>query len=221
MCGRFSLITPIEELKRRFRAEPPAGVIRPRYNTAPGNDLLVIPGESPHQMQWYRWGLIPHWTKDPAPGNRLINARAETVAQKPSFRDAYRNHRCLVLADGFYEWDTTSKPHVPYRITLKNNEPFAFAGIASHWKDNNGKSIYSFSIITTAANNTIEAIHDRMPVILCPEDEHKWLNAGLEEKHIGTLLKPYADEELVMYPISTLINNPRNDVPEVLLQKVV
>jgi len=179
--------------------------------------MLVISEETPHEAALYHWGLIPHWAKDPKIGNRLINARAETVAEKPAFRDPFKSHRCLVLADGFYEWDKKSAKHTPYRITLKNKQPFAFAGICDSWHDNQGKEIKSFSIITTKANKIIEKIHDRMPVILHEEEEKEWLNAELETMRLKKLLDSYPAEEIEMQEISTLINNPRNDTRDVIL----
>lgn len=216
MCGRFSITTPIEELRQRFKAEIEEGLYKPRFNAAPSQDMLVIPEESPHQASLFHWGLIPHWAKDSKIGNHLINARAETVAEKPAFRTPFKKHRCLVLSDGFYEWDKKSAKHVPYRIILKGQEPFAFAGICDYWKDEQGKETKSFSIITTQANNLISKIHDRMPVILSEKTESEWLDPELDLKKAEKLLKPYPAKEMDMYQISTMVNNPRNDVSSVL-----
>jgi putative SOS response-associated peptidase YedK len=216
MCGRFSISTPLEELRERFDVTIPESLYKPRYNAAPSQDMLVIPEEMPHEADLFHWGLIPHWAKDPKIGNHLINARAETVAEKPVFRTPFKKHRCLVLSDGFYEWDKKSTKHVPYRLILKGQEPFAFAGICDYWKDEKGKEIKSFSIITTKANSLISKIHDRMPVILPQESEAKWLDPELDLKKAEKLLKSYPAKGMDMYTISTLINNPKNDVSQVL-----
>src|SRR4030042_3983427 len=133
MCGRFSIATPIEELRERFKAEPPKTEVKPRYNAAPGQNMLVITSETPKQMSFFHWGMVPSWAKDPKIGYKLINARAETLAEKPAFRHAFQKRRCLVLADGFYEWDKKRKTHVPYHIYLKGHKPFAFAGLCEYW----------------------------------------------------------------------------------------
>lgn len=217
MCGRFSMTSPWELLKERFDVEIPESDYRLRYNAAPGQDLFVIPEETPKEAQLYHWGLVPFWAKDPKIGNRLINARAETVAEKPAFRKSFQKHRCLVLADGFYEWDKKGGKRIPYRVMLKNEEPFAFAGICDYWKDKEGNELKSFSIITTDANQLIEKIHDRMPVILSREDEKVWLDPQLDIKEAIKMLKPFPAEEMKMYPVSTLVNSPKNDIPEIIM----
>ena len=216
MCGRFSITTPWEEIRQRFEIDFPEEAYEPRYNAAPSQDMLVVPQESPHKGEFYHWGLIPHWAKDAKIGNHMINARAETITEKPSFRVPFKNHRCLVLADGFYEWDRKSDRRVPYRIILKGEKPFAFAGLYDYWQDAKGKVIRSFTIITTQANSLITDIHDRMPVILSREDEAKWLEAELDPKKAIEMLKGYPAGEMDMYPVSSLVNNPRNDVESVL-----
>ncbi len=215
MCGRFSITSDLEELRERFGAEPPQNY-EIRYNAAPGQILPVIEMGKPDEMQMFKWGLIPHWAKDPAIGTRLINARAETIAQKPAFRSAFQKHRCLIPADGFYEWDKTGPKKIPYRVTLKSKELFTFAGICDSWIDDEGKEINTFSIITTEANALIAKIHRRMPVILTKEDETKWLNSQAKEEDILKLLRAYPSDALDIYPVSTLINNPRHDSPEVI-----
>ena len=216
MCGRFTMTSPWELLRERFGVDLPEMQYHFRYNAAPGQDLWVIPEETPNQAQLFHWGLVPFWAKDPKIGNRLINARAETVAEKPAFRTPFRKHRCLVLADGFYEWDKKGVKRVPYRVVLKDERPFAFAGICDYWKDEKGKELKSFSIITTDANEMIAKIHDRMPVILSPEDEKVWLDPGLDITEAMKMLHPYPAEEMKMYPVSTLVNKPENDLPEVI-----
>jgi len=216
MCGRFTMTSPWELLRERFGVDIPEMQYHYRYNAAPGQDLWVIPEETPNQAQLFHWGLVPFWAKDPKIGNRLINARAETVAEKPAFRTPFRKHRCLVLADGFYEWDKKGAKRVPYRVVLKDERPFAFAGICDYWKDEKGKELKSFSIITTDANDLISRIHDRMPVILSPKDEKEWLDPELEITKAVEMLHPYPAEEMKMYPVSTLVNSPKNDLPEVI-----
>ena len=216
MCGRFTMTSPWELLKERFEVDIAEEEYRLRYNAAPGQDLWVIPQTTPNQAQLFHWGLVPFWAKDTKIGNRLINARAETIAEKPAFRTPFRKHRCLVLADGFYEWDKKGPRKVPYRVTLKDEQPFAFAGICDYWKDEKGKELKSFSIITTDANDLIAKIHDRMPVILSKKDEKVWLDPALDITEAIKMLHPYPAEEMKMYPVSTLVNKPENDIPQVI-----
>ena len=216
MCGRFTMTSPWELLKERFEVDIAEEEYRLRYNAAPGQDLWVIPQTTPNQAQLYHWGLVPFWAKDPKIGNRLINARAETVAEKPAFRTPFKKHRCLVLADGFYEWDKRGPQKVPYRVVLKDERPFAFAGICDYWKDKEGKELKTFSIITTDANDLIAKIHDRMPVILSKKDEKVWLDPALDITEAIKMLHPYPAEEMKMYPVSTLVNKPENDIPQVI-----
>ena len=203
-------------LKERFKVRIAEEEYKVRYNAAPGQKLWVIPEETPEQAQLFHWGLVPYWAKDPKIGNRLINARAETVSQKPAFRTPFRKHRCLVLSDGFYEWDKKGARKIPYRITLKDEGPFAFAGICDYWKDAEGKELKSFCIITTAANELVATIHERMPVILSKEDERLWLDPHLDIKEATAMLKPFPAEAMKMYPLSTLINKPHNDTEDVI-----
>lgn len=216
MCGRMSITTPIEELRWRFKVEISDKLYKPRYNAAPSQDILVIPEESPHRASLFRWGLIPHWAKDPAIGNRLINARAETVAEKPAFRTPFIKHRCLVLSDGFYEWDKKSAQHIPYRVILKGQKPFVFAGLCDYWKDDKGNEVRSFAIITTEANSLVSKVHDRMPVILPREAEEEWLDPRLDLDKAKKMLTSYPSNEMEMYPVSTLVNSPKNDTAEIL-----
>ena len=190
MCGRFSLTSPWELLKERFAVEIPANHYRIRYNAAPGQNLWVVPEETPYKAQLFQWGLVPFWAKDPKIGNRLINARAETIEEKPAFRTPFKKHRCLVLADGFYEWDKKRARRIPYRVVMKDEHPFALAGICDYWKDNKGDELKSFSIITTEANLLISNIHDRMPVILSRKDEKVWLDPDLDIIHALKMLRP-------------------------------
>ena len=216
MCGRFSCFTPLEALRERFDAKAPDEPVYPRYNAAPGQKLIVIPMDDPHTMHFYKWGLIPHWAKDPKIGYKLINARSETLKEKPAFRGSLQKGRCLVLADGFYEWGITSGRKIPYRIELKDRKPFSMAGLCSRWKDEAGKEIDTFTIITTDANKIVGTIHNRMPIIFNREQEIKWLDSLMGLKEIDQCILSYSEHDLEMYPISPLVNSPKNDIPEII-----
>jgi putative SOS response-associated peptidase YedK len=218
MCGRTSRAADVGTLRTRFSATPAAGVtIRPRYNIAPRDDLVAITNEAPEVMDHLEWGLLPHWADDPDDIPRPINARSETVAEKPMFRDAFEQRRCLVLADGFYEWKGSRGSKQPYRIERPNREPFAFAGLWETWEQN-GVTLGSCTILTTEANDLVADVHDRMPVILEPQAERTWLNgAGADE--LQSLCKPYPSDGLRAYPVSKRVNNPENDSPD-LLEKI-
>jgi len=214
MCGRYSFAIEDELIRERFGVSVRSAVYKARYNCAPSQNLAVISTEDTDSINFYRWGLIPYWAKDPSIGTRLINARAETIVEKSSFKQAFRARRCLVLSDGFFEWKK-SKEKIPYRICLQDFAPFAMAGIWDNWKNPEGIVIRSFSIITTRANSLVEGIHDRMPVILKREDEKKWLNPAPEEELLK-FLQPYPSEQMMKYPVSRKVNSPMNDIPEIL-----
>lgn len=213
MCGRFSLTANEAELNLRFELEGGESPYVPRYNGAPTQMLAVITGENPHRLSYHRWGLIPPWAKDISIGTKMINARAETITGKASFRAPLFSRRCLVPADGFYEWQQDEGKQ-PYRIFVKNNPIFAMAGLWERWKSPEGNTIETFNIITTEANSFMKPIHHRMPVILKPEDEKKWLESK-ESAEILSLLKPYDADAMDAYPVSKLVNSPKNDLPEV------
>jgi putative SOS response-associated peptidase YedK len=199
MCGRYSFAIEDELIRERFGVSVRSAIYKARYNCAPTQNLAVISTEDPDSISFYRWGLIPFWAKDPSIGNKLINARAETIAEKPSFKQAFRTKRCLVLSDGYFEWEKT-KEKTPYRICIQGCLPFAMAGIWDQWKNPEGVVIKSFSIITTRANSLVEGIHDRMPVILNREDEKKWLTPAPEEKLLE-LLPPSPSDGMLLYPV--------------------
>ena len=213
MCGRFSLTANEAELNLRFELAGGDAPYVPRYNGAPTQMLAVITGENPHKLSYHRWGLIPPWAKDISIGNKMINARAETITEKPSFRTPLFSKRCLVPADGFYEWQQNDGKQ-PFRIFVRNNPIFSMAGLWERWKSPEGTVIESFNIITTEANSFMKSIHNRMPVILRREDEKTWL-ASKDSAEILSLLKPYAPEEMDAYPVSKLVNSPKNDIREV------
>ena len=213
MCGRFSLTANEAELNLRFELEGGEAPYVPRYNGAPTQLLAVITGESPHRLSYHRWGLIPPWAKDISIGNKMINARAETITEKASFRTPLFSRRCLVPADGFYEWQQDAGKQ-PYRIFVKSNKLFAMAGLWERWKSPEGELVESFNIITTEANEFMKPIHNRMPVILKRADEKTWLESK-DSAEILSLLRPYAAGDMDAYPVSKLVNSPRNEGPEV------
>ena len=217
MCGRYSLIADLGELARRFEFDGDWLTFESAYNVAPTQDVLAVVGGEARRGGFMRWGLIPHWAKNASIGSRMINARAETVAEKPAFRDALRRRRCLVLADGFYEWQRSGGTKRPMRIIMRSGEPFAFAGLWSLWRDPDGNRIPSCAIITTAANDLLRPIHDRMPVILSRGLEEFWLDGSVEDPGaLGSVLIPYADDAMDTYEVSTLVNSAANDGPEVI-----
>lgn len=215
MCGRYSLTKPIKTLKEHFQAIALEMDHDKRYNIAPSQSVpIVVAGEQEREIHAMRWGLIPSWAKDPALGNRLINARAETVHEKPSFRSSLKKQRCLVPADGFYEWQTRDKGKVPQYIRLRTGGLFAFAGLWSEW-DSGTEIMRTFTIITTGANQELESVHHRMPVILRPKDYDDWLTTS--QHNPGTLLKPLEEGFLDHYEISKTVNSPKNDSEECIL----
>lgn len=217
MCGRYSLTADAEELARRFEFASDWRDLVPRYNIAPTQQVLAVVGGDDRRAGLMRWGLIPHWAKERKSGRPLINARAETVAERPAFRAAFRRRRCLVLADGFYEWQQTGGGKRPMRIVLESGEPFAFAGLWSVWTDPEGRRIPSCAIITTEANELVRPIHERMPVILPADAEAFWLDAEVDDPGaLGSLLTPYPIEEMDVYEVSSLVNSAANDGPEVI-----
>jgi putative SOS response-associated peptidase YedK len=217
MCGRYSLATEISTLEKHlgFRL-PPGSVLKPRYNIAPSQEAPVVMQEGPSpSLKIMRWGLVPSWAKDPAIGNQMINARAETVSQKPSFRKPFLRQRCLVLADGFYEWrKVDARAKVPMRIVLKNREPFAMAGLWDVWMKPDGNNLHSFTIITTGANEMIRPIHERMPVILDWENKARWMDPTLSPEKLNQLLVPCESDLIDAYEVSRAVNIPQNDSPE-------
>ncbi len=219
MCGRITLTTDKDDLQSRFGyIDPEKTLFRPRYNVAPTQTHpIVTVKEGQRVLNIMRWGLVPFWAKDAKIGYNMINAKAETVATKPSFRTPFKKKRCLVLADGFYEWSRPDKKtKIPYRFVLKSREPFAFAGLWESWTDpKTGEELLTFTIITTGANKLMEPIHDRMPVILHEKDESMWLDSKLiDTSEIQSLLIPYPSTEMEAYKVSQFVNSAKNDKPE-------
>ncbi len=220
MCGRFTLRTPIKAVAEAFDLAP-AEIDRAaehplRFNIAPTQPVAAIRWHAERhcrELVWLVWGLIPAWADDAAIGNRMVNARAETVAAKPAFRDAFRRRRCLVLADGFYEWKRASGAKQPHYIRLDEDRPFAFAGLWERWQKAD-VVIESCTIITTDANPLLRPLHDRMPVIVDDKRLDLWLDPTVREpKILEPLLRPYPAEKMVAYPVSTIVNSPRYDMP--------
>lgn len=217
MCGRFTLKQTAAALAQAFELETVPDLAA-QYNIAPTQMIATVlhkPESDRREFQQLRWGLIPSWSKDPSIGAKLINARAETVAEKPSFRSAFKRRRCLVLADGFFEWQKKQNKKQPFYFRLQNEKPFAFAGLWEKWESASGEEIASCTILTTAANELLEPIHDRMPVILAPEDYNQWLDPQLESPEVlEPLLRPYPAASMTSYPVSTLVNKPQHNSPD-------
>jgi putative SOS response-associated peptidase YedK len=222
MCGRFTLTADADTLREAFAlgesSAPTLAQLIPRYNIAPSQPVAVVVADSDgaRKLEFFKWGLIPSWAKDPKIGYKMINARAETLAEKASFRAALKKRRCLVLADGFYEWKKDGKTKTPMHIQLKSGEPFAFAGLYEFWKPPDAEAfVKSCTLITTSPNSLMEKIHDRMPVILKPQAYDLWLTPGeLSAEKSLPLLKPFAASQMKAARVSTLVNSPANDSPE-------
>lgn len=213
MCGRFVLKDNIKTLSKNFDFDQDDDVLfEPKYNISPGQNVPIIIKEETRKCAIMRWGLVPSWSNDPLIGFQMINARSETVAQKPSFKNSLRKRRCIVPSNGFYEWKKLdNKTKTPYHIKMKNNKPFGFAGLWDTWNIDGG-NLATFTIITTSPNELIKPIHDRMPVILKKEDEDLWLNPDIQNSdEVLHLLKPFSSDDMETYEISTYVNNPRNE----------
>jgi putative SOS response-associated peptidase YedK len=221
MCGRFTLTASVRDLAPLFDAtEGDLPEVHRHYNIPPTVQILAVrqlPGHAGRQLVTLRWGLIPSWAKDPAIGNRLINARADTAADKPSFRTAFRRRRCLILADGFFEWKKEGSTKQPYCMRLRDGKPFAFAGLWEHWHGPDDTPVESCTILTTDANDLLRPIHDRMPVILEVGAYATWLDPlQTDAAKVQPLLRPYPPDHMIAYPVSSLVNNARNDDPRCL-----
>lgn len=217
MCGRYTMFLKPEQIKSRFKAhlseENAAKLTKPRYNVAPSQDVPVITSARPRECSFMRWGLIPSWSKDESVGNKLINARSETLIEKPSFRNAFEARRCLILANGFYEWHKlSSKVKQPMYIRLRSQEPFALAGLWESWRHPETQEVVrSCTIITTEANDLITPFHHRMAVMLTPEEEDVWLDESVAARDTMRLFRPYPSAEMEAYPVSSRINTFQPD----------
>lgn len=214
MCGRFSLTTDEQQLNLFFELSGGSAPYVPRYNGAPTQQLAVITAEEPKRLQFFRWGLIPKWSKE-MPKIPIINARSETIDQKPSFKNIFKERRCLVPADGFYEWVHTGKK-LPYRFTLTDEKVFAFAGLWDSWQGPDSKILNSFSILTTEANSIMETIHDRMPVILDKHQFEPWLNEK-DMSVVKNMLKPFDSNRMQKYRVPETINKATAEGPELII----
>jgi putative SOS response-associated peptidase YedK len=214
MCGRFTLTLDETHLAERFNFEASEVSVQPSYNIAPGQQVLAVRRQETLQAVYLRWGLIPSWAKEARIGQRLINARSETVAEKPSFRAALRRRRCLIPADGFFEWQPAGASKIPMYIRRRDQQPFAFAGLWDTWQAPDGSALSTCTILTTEANTLVQPIHHRMPVILAPEAEAVWLDPQLHDAaHLLPVLVPYPAECMEAYAVSTLVNVPRHNTP--------
>ncbi len=217
MCGRYTLSTPSDDLALLFDISE-LMPLPPRYNLAPTQEAAVVrvtePGAA-RRLDLLKWGLIPYWAKEAAIGNKLINARSETAVEKASFKTSFKKKRCLIPADGFYEWKKEGKLKQPYLIHRKDGKPFAFAGLWSIWRDpERGQPVETFTILTTDANDLMRPLHDRMPVILDRENFDLWLDPKMEDTaKLQPLLVPHSSEDFEAFPVSRLVNSPTNDLP--------
>ena len=220
MCGRFTLTADLQTVGQTFNASGPASLqTGPRYNIAPTQDVVAVMQNGQRQLEMLRWGLIPSWAKEESIGSRMINARAETLAEKASFKKLLHNRRCAIVADGFYEWaqQPGTKSKTPMYITLENHAPFALAGLWDSWPTPSGQQLRTCTIITTEPNALMATIHNRMPVLLPPDALNSWLNPELQdEQDLSHLLAPYPSDLMVARPVSRLVNNPKYDSAELI-----
>jgi putative SOS response-associated peptidase YedK len=221
MCGRYTITITEDELIARYMIEEPTNRYhQPRFNVAPTQNVPVILNEDGMlKLDAFRWGLVPFWAKDLKIGYSMINARADTVAEKPAFKNAFKQRRCLIPVDGFYEWKKIGADKQPYRIVLKDERIFSMAGLWETWNSPEGEKIYSCTIITTDPNELMVDIHDRMPMILSRQDEQKWLDKEQSVEDLKSMLQPFPVEEMKAYPVSKAVGNVKNQGPE-LIDKV-
>ncbi len=221
MCGRFTLSATLTTLTKTFPEFELPDQIIPRYNITPTQEVAVVANDKNTKIQFFRWGLIPSWAKDPTIGNRMINSRSETLAEKPSFRTAYRRWRCLVLADGYYEWrkEPGGGAKTPFYIRMASEKPFAFAGLWEQWQPSrDADTVLSCTILTCPPNEILERVHNRMPVILDYDAYDLWLEpTNQKPAELNHLLKPYPADEMTAHAVSRLVNQPKNDRAECIL----
>jgi putative SOS response-associated peptidase YedK len=214
MCGRYTLASPTERLAEEFGVDASSIGLAPNYNVAPTQKVAAVLEEGgQRRLEVLRWGLIPPWADDPGIGSRMINARSETAPGKPSFRRAFRERRCLIPADGFYEWQRTNGAKQPYYIHMEDGRPFAFAGLWESWSKGGEGEIRTCTILTTGANALVGEVHDRMPVILAHDAYDVWLDPASERDELTGLLAPYPEDEMEAYPVSRFVNSPSNNDP--------
>jgi len=224
MCGRFALRTPTKKLVEAFGVEE-VPAVEARYNIAPTQSILAVrQSEDGREAVLLKWGLIPSWAKDDSMSARLINARSETVTEKPAFREAFKRSRCIIPADGFYEWQRREGKKQPFFFSMRDERWFGFAGLWDRWKGEGGEVIESCTILTTEANELLKDVHDRMPVILHPESYNEWLDIDTDARAMESLkelLMPYPSSEMTAYPVSAQVNSPQNQGEELITRMTV
>jgi putative SOS response-associated peptidase YedK len=220
MCGRFTLTVDPAQLKLLLDLNDVPTDLAPRYNIAPTQPVAVVASLQDRKVEMFQWGLIPSWAKDPSIGSRMINARAETLEEKPAFRAAFKRRRCTILADGFFEWkkvaEGTKETKQPYYIRLIDDQPFAFAGLWETWKSPEGDEKRTCTIVTTTPNKLMAEIHDRMPVILNKESMWDWIDLEASPIALHALMQPYPAKQMKIYTVSKLVNRPENDRSEII-----
>jgi putative SOS response-associated peptidase YedK len=216
MCGRYSLSKSKIELEERFQAEMLTD-FKPRYNIAPTQLVPVVTSQSPKGFSFFYWGITPEFGRNKPVSQKLINAKAESIHQKMTFKSSFKQRRCIIPADGFYEWKKLGKKtSIPHRFTLREGGLFSFAGIWDEYETVDGENQHTFLILTTEPNELVSEVHDRMPVVLTPETEKKWLNNYSSEEELLEILKPFSANEMLSYPVSTLVNSVKNDSPALI-----
>lgn len=215
MCGRYSFAQLSEEVEKRFKIHVDGNTYVAKYNAAPGQKLGVISNAAPNELSFYYWGLLPPWATDLSMAYKMINARGESLEEKPAFKSAFKSKRCLIPADGFYEWKKLNKQKIPYHIRLKSQEMFAFAGLWEAWKDAEGKKRHTFTIITTEANTLIKDLHHRMPVILPPHLENEWLQ-NPNPKDLKMMIQPFDSHKMEVFEVSDRANKASNEGEELI-----
>jgi putative SOS response-associated peptidase YedK len=218
MCGRYTLITNSSEYQQVLDLGDQTVEIMPRYNIAPTQPVAVSRDFATHQVEWMRWGLIPSWAKDLSLGTRMINARCESLLEKPSFREAFLKRRCLILADGFYEWQKFpgKVPSIPHYFYLQSKQPFFFAGLWDEWHSPEGETILSCTIITGEPNALVSPLHERMPIILNGRNAWEWLNPAATPASLQTFFRPYPAEAMAEHAVSTLVNQAGLELPNLI-----
>ena len=218
MCGRFTLTLDPGELQERLDLGPFVHIVQPRFNIAPSQPVPIVKDPVQRGVELYQWGLVPFWADDPKIGYRMINARSETAHEKPSFRAAFKYRRCLIPADGFFEWHAEEKgaPKTPYLFKLKDDGPFTFAGLYEHWESPDGGELHTCTILTCPPNDLVGRYHNRMPVMLGEDQRWLWLEPETDQAQLLDLLAPFPAEAMKCHPVSREVNSPKNDNPEIL-----
>lgn len=217
MCARVTLRSNAEKIREEFgiSESQPSPDFRPSYNVSPGTEVLAVVRNGENRLALFRWGLVPSWARDPSIGNRLINARAETLARRPAYRDALLKRRCLVVVDGFYEWRKEGGRSIPFFVHMTTNAPFGLAGLYEHWRSPEGRDVATCTVVTSRANQLLGAIHDRMPAIIAREERDAWLDPHTRDlAALGKLLQPFPPEKMEAYRVSAFVNSATHDSPE-------